>query len=45
MGGTRRSAPPVRGYLIFYRVEANEAQIPRVLHGARDYERVLFPDD
>lgn len=41
--GIRRR--PYRDYLIFYRV--NEAggviEILHVLHGARDYEEVLFP--
>ena len=31
-------------YLIFYRVDADRIAILRVLHGARDYERLLFPD-
>ena len=30
-------------YLIFYRVEADRIFIVRVLHGAMDYERLLFP--
>ncbi|MBV9118553.1 MAG: type II toxin-antitoxin system RelE/ParE family toxin, partial [Acetobacteraceae bacterium] len=33
-----------RNYLIFYRIEADRVVIIRVLHGARDYESVLFPD-
>jgi toxin ParE1/3/4 len=32
-------------YLIFYRFEATEVSIIHILHGARDYERILFPDD
>jgi toxin ParE1/3/4 len=32
-------------YLIFYRILAREVEVLRVLHGARDYERVLFPDE
>ncbi len=32
-------------YLIFYRVEGDEVTIVRILHGARDYEALLFPDD
>ena len=31
-------------YLIFYRVADDTIQILRVLHGARDYEPLLFPD-
>jgi plasmid stabilization system protein ParE len=31
-----------RGYLIFYRVEAGAVFIVRILHGAQDYEAVLF---
>lgn len=30
-------------YLIFFRVEAGSVQILRILHGARDYEAILFP--
>jgi toxin ParE1/3/4 len=33
-----------RGYLIFYRVEADAISIVRILHGAQDYEAVLFAD-
>ena len=32
-------------YLIFYRVEDSQVTILRVLHGARDYEAVLFPEE
>jgi toxin ParE1/3/4 len=31
-------------YLIFYRVSSDQIEILRVLHGARDYESLLFPD-
>ncbi|MGE5500671.1 MAG: type II toxin-antitoxin system RelE/ParE family toxin [Ignavibacteriales bacterium] len=31
-------------YLIFYRVEAERVTIIHVLHGAQDYEALLFPD-
>ena len=31
-------------YLIFYRVEVDRVVIVRILHGARDYEAVLFPE-
>ena len=30
-------------YLIFYRVETGTVSIVRILHGARDYEPLLFP--
>lgn len=33
-----------RSYLIFYRVEAKGVVILRVLHGAQDYESILFPN-
>lgn len=32
-------------YLIFYRVEADTVEVLHILHGAMDYEAVLFPDD
>jgi toxin ParE1/3/4 len=32
-------------YLIFYRIEPNQVTVLHVLHGARDYEAVLFGDD
>lgn len=31
-------------YLIFYRVAGDRVQIVRILHGAMDYEPVLFPE-
>lgn len=31
-------------YLIFYRVEADQVFIVRILHGARNYEPLLFPE-
>jgi toxin ParE1/3/4 len=31
-------------YLIFYRVEAETVQILHILHGAMDYEAILFPE-
>ena len=39
--GIRRC--PYGSYLIFYRVTEQAVQIVHVLHGARDYERLLFP--
>ncbi len=32
-------------YLIFYRVRENAVDIVHVLHGAMDYESMLFPDE
>ncbi len=32
-------------YLIFYRVEEDRISVIHVLHGARDYEALLFPDE
>ena len=34
---------PVGDYLVFYRVTASRVEILHVLHGARDYEPILFP--
>ena len=34
---------PVGDYLVFYRVTASRVEILHVLHGARDYESLLFP--
>lgn len=31
--------------LIFYRVEPGQVVVLHVLHGARDYEPLLFPDE
>lgn len=31
-------------YLIFYRIQPSAVEILHVLHGAIDYERLLFPD-
>ncbi len=33
-----------RDYLIFYRVHENRIEIIHILHGARDYEALLFSD-
>jgi toxin ParE1/3/4 len=32
-------------YLIFYRIGEKSVEVLHILHGARDYERILFPDD
>jgi toxin ParE1/3/4 len=36
---------PHGDYLIFYRVTADTVEILHVLHGARDYGPILFPDE
>ena len=33
-----------RSYLIFYLVEGDIVYIVHILHGAQDYEAILFPD-
>ncbi len=35
---------PYRGYLIFYAV-TDHVEIAHVIHGARDYLKVLFPEE
>ncbi|SNT72100.1 type II toxin-antitoxin system RelE/ParE family toxin [Amphiplicatus metriothermophilus] len=40
--GVRRR--PYRDYMIFYRIEVDAVEILHVIHGARDYERILFPE-
>ena len=32
-------------YLIFYDIGATAVEIPHVLHGARDYEQIVFPGE
>ena len=41
--GIRRR--PYGNYLIFYRIEIDEISVIHVLHGARDYDGLLFPDE
>jgi toxin ParE1/3/4 len=41
--GVRRMAHG--DYLIFYRVAAEQVEILHILHGAQDYEPLLFPRD
>ena len=31
-------------YLIFYRINGDIIEVVHILHGARDYESILFPD-
>jgi toxin ParE1/3/4 len=33
-----------RDYLIFYQVEADHIYVVHILHGAQDYESILFPE-
>jgi plasmid stabilization system protein ParE len=40
--GIRRR--PHRGYSIFYRIAGNDVIVIHILHGARDFESLLFPD-
>jgi plasmid stabilization system protein ParE len=40
--GIRRR--PFGSYLIFYRVSDDAIEVIHVLHGARDYESLLFPE-
>jgi toxin ParE1/3/4 len=35
---------PFGSYLIFYRVRAETVEVVHILHGARDYEPLLFPE-
>lgn len=39
--GVRRRV--YRNYLIFYRITGETIEVLHVLHGARDYEPILFP--
>ena len=32
-------------YLIFYRIDPGGVLVIHILHGARDYEAILFPED
>jgi toxin ParE1/3/4 len=36
---------PYGAYLIFYAVEGDNVEITRVIHGARDYARIFFPEE
>jgi toxin ParE1/3/4 len=36
--------PPFGNYLIFYRVGSDAIEVVHILHGARDYEPLLFPE-
>ncbi|MGX1101518.1 type II toxin-antitoxin system RelE/ParE family toxin [Amorphus sp. MBR-141] len=40
--GIRRR--PFGDYLIFYRIAHERIEVLHVVHGARAYERILFPD-
>jgi toxin ParE1/3/4 len=41
--GVRRR--PHGDYLIFYQITADTVEVLHVLHGAMDYENILFPED
>ncbi|MGL5136612.1 MAG: type II toxin-antitoxin system RelE/ParE family toxin [Beijerinckiaceae bacterium] len=41
--GVRRR--PFGNYLIFYRISSDHVEVLHVLHGARDYNRFLFPEE
>lgn len=41
--GIRRR--PYGDYLIFYRIEKETVQVLHIVHGARDYEQILFPEN
>lgn len=41
--GIRRCA--YRDYLVFYRVIEDRVEVIHILHGARNYEALLFPDE
>lgn len=41
--GIRRR--PFGNYLIFYRIEDDRVSVVHILHGARDYEALLFPEE
>ncbi|WP_027581015.1 type II toxin-antitoxin system RelE/ParE family toxin [Bradyrhizobium sp. Ai1a-2] len=41
--GIRRR--PFGRFLIFYRIGVDAIEVIHVLHGARDYESLLFPDE
>ncbi len=33
----------VRSYLVFYETDTNGVEIIRIMHGARDWQEILFP--
>lgn len=41
--GIRRR--PHGDYLIFYRINDTEVEVLHILHGARNYEPILFPEE
>jgi toxin ParE1/3/4 len=43
-GGAQVRRKPYRNYLIFYRVRKDMVEILHVLHGARDYAPIVFPE-
>jgi len=43
--GERVRRAPYGSYLIFYSVREDEIRVHHIVHSARDYVRLLFPDD
>jgi toxin ParE1/3/4 len=41
--GVRRR--PFGRFLIFYRINQDRIEVVHILHGARDYESLLFPEE
>lgn len=33
------------GYLVFYRIDDTRVTVVRILNGAMDYEKILFPEE
>ena len=33
------------GYLVFYRIDERQITVVRILNGAMDYEKILFPEE
>ena len=42
--GVQIRRKPFRNYLIFYTIGREAVEIAHVIHAARDYEKILFPD-
>ena len=40
-----RIKKPFHRFLIFYRVSKDAIEVVHILHGARDYEHLLFPEE
>jgi toxin ParE1/3/4 len=35
----------VSPYIVFFRIEQDDITVLRIIHGARDYDELLFPED